>query len=64
MKTETPIALPAKTALRATGDASSPESAPSSRSRCQVRPSARTEANATATQMTPGATRTVVSGPA
>jgi hypothetical protein len=61
--TLSPRAFPAKTALRATGLTRSPESAPSSRSRCHARESASTAANATATQITPGATRCRTSAP-
>jgi len=50
-------------ALRATGAAKSPSNAPSSRSRCQLRPRASTEQNATLSQITPAATTAWVEGP-
>jgi hypothetical protein len=59
----TPMAFPAKMAARGAGDTRSAKSAPSSRSRCHVRPRASTLANATASQIAPGATRVVVTEP-
>ncbi len=56
----TPRALPAKMALRARGETSSPVRADSSRSRCQVRLSESTAAKLTLTQMTAGATGDLV----
>ncbi len=53
---KTPIALPAKIALRESGATNRPSRADSSRSRCQVLPNARTAANASDSQITPLAT--------
>ncbi len=63
MKARTPPALPHQIAARGMGETSRPTSADSSRSRCQVRPSASTDENTTASQSAPGATRVVVCGP-
>src|SRR3984957_8183 len=50
-------------AARGTGETRRPRSADSSRSRCQLLPSARMEAKAMDSHSAPGATRTVTSGP-
>ncbi len=62
-KASTPMLLPAKMALRAAGATKSPSSAPSSRSRCQVRPRASTAAKAMEIQITPDAMSRRVVGP-
>src|SRR5580698_2772446 len=63
MNASTPALLPHQIAARGMGETRSPTNADSSRSRCQLRPRARTDENTTASQRAPGATRVVVCGP-